>query len=179
MRKKTWSQIRSEGPISPLSSRVLRSVTKANTRPELIVRKTLHSLGVRFRLHRKDLPGTPDVVLRRFGLAIQVHGCFWHQHQGCHHARLPRTRIEYWHPKLARNVQRDSEATAALRAIGWQVLVVWECETKNAERLKRRLSNVLLRADKRTNGRSSALPRSRMSFMSAAKRQELGRNRRR
>jgi DNA mismatch endonuclease (patch repair protein) len=117
----------------------MRSITKKNTRPELAVRQMLHAMGFRFRLHRRDLPGTPDIVLPAHKTAIQVHGCFWHQHRGCRHAKLPRTRPEYWLPKLARNVERDAEAKAALRGAGWRVLAIWECETKMPEKLQRRL----------------------------------------
>jgi DNA mismatch endonuclease, patch repair protein len=125
--------------ISPLRSQIMRSITKKNTRPELAVRRALHAMGLRFRLHRRDLPGTPDIVLPRHKIAVLVHGCFWHQHTGCRHAKLPRTRPEYWLPKLARNIERDSKAKAALQAGGWRVLVIWECETKSSASLQRRL----------------------------------------
>jgi DNA mismatch endonuclease (patch repair protein) len=102
----------------------------------------LHGMGLRFRLHRADLPGTPDIVLPKHKMAIQVHGCFWHQHPGCVHAKQPRSRPEYWLPKLARNVARDIKAKAALKAGGWRVVVIWECETKSLGKLGRRLARL-------------------------------------
>lgn len=131
---------------SPLRSRIMRAIAKKNTRPELAVRRTLHALGLRFRLHRSDLPGTPDVVLPRHKMAIQVHGCFWHQHPGCRHAKQPRSRPDYWLPKLARNTERDVQSKAALKAAGWRVLVIWECETKNLEKLRLRFGRVPIQA---------------------------------
>ena len=131
--------------ISPLRSRIMRSINKKNTRPELAVRQVLHAMGLRFRLHRRDLPGTPDVVLPRHRAVVLVHGCFWHQHAGCKHAKLPRTRPEYWLPKLARNAERDARSKAALEAAGWRVFVVWECETKDRQALARRLRRVPIR----------------------------------
>lgn len=86
----------------------MRAIRKKDTKPELIVRRLLHGMGYRFRLHRRDLPGTPDIVLPRYRAAIQVHGCFWHQHARCCHANLPSSRTSYWLSKLARNVQRDA-----------------------------------------------------------------------
>ena len=127
-----------------MRSRIMRSIRKANTRPELLVRRLLHGMGYRFRLHRRDLPGTPDIVLPRHRVAIQVHGCFWHQHPGCRHATRPSARPEYWLPKLARNVERDAQASAALEALGWRVLTLWECELKDAGQLKARLGSFLL-----------------------------------
>ncbi|WP_428675340.1 very short patch repair endonuclease [Reyranella sp.] len=123
----------------------MRSITKKNTRPELTVRRVLHAMGLRFRLHRHDLPGTPDVVLPRHRAAVLVHGCFWHQHAGCKHAKLPRARPEYWLPKLARNAERDVRAKDALKTAGWRVFVVWECETKDRQALARRLRRVPIR----------------------------------
>ena len=102
-----------------------------HTQPELRVRRAAHALGYRFRLHRKDLPGTPDLVFPRYRLALFVHGCFWHQHPGCTRAVLPSSRPEYWLPKLARNRARDAQVRAALEAQGWHVAEVWECELKS------------------------------------------------
>jgi len=114
-----------------------------NTRPELIVRRRLHALGFRFRLHRKDLPGRPDVVLPKYRLAIMVHGCFWHQHEECKEGRKPTSNESYWGPKLARNVERDAEKESALKALGWRVLTVWECETKDLEKLDTLLAQAI------------------------------------
>jgi DNA mismatch endonuclease, patch repair protein len=106
----------------------MRRIRKADTTPERMVRRMAHALGFRFRLHRRDLPGTPDLVFPRLRKAILVHGCFWHQHPGCRLARMPKTRLEYWIPKLRRNQERDAVAAEALRMLGWDVLVLWECE---------------------------------------------------
>ena len=108
-------------------TRAMSAVRSANTTPELRLRRGLHARGLRFRLHRRDLPGSPDLVLPRFRAAVFVHGCFWHRHPGCPKAATPATRTDYWGPKFARNVERDAAAIAALRALGWRVAVVWEC----------------------------------------------------
>lgn len=112
--------------------KAMSAVKSANTAPELRVRQVLHAAGFRFRLHRKDLPGKPDIVLPRYRTVVFVHGCFWHQHPSCKHAARPSTRQEYWQPKLDGNVKRDSAKKAELEILGWHVVVVWECETKNA-----------------------------------------------
>lgn len=107
-----------------------------DTKPELAVRRAAHRLGYRFRLHRRDLPGSPDLVFPRHRKVIFVHGCFWHQHECCASGRLPRSRINYWHAKLARNVERDHEAVAALEGQGWEVGTIWECEAKDPAKLQ-------------------------------------------
>jgi DNA mismatch endonuclease, patch repair protein len=114
---------------SATRARVMRSIRSTNTRPELIVRRLLRSLGMRYRLHARELPGRPDIVNRRARVAILVHGCFWHQHDGCALARVPRSRPDYWPEKLARNRERDQINIGKLSGEGWRVLVVWECET--------------------------------------------------
>ena len=114
-------------------------IRSKHTRPEIQVRQILHAMGYRFRLHRRDLPGSPDIVLPRFKALIHVHGCFWHQHAGCRLARLPKARPEYWLPKLARNVERDEKVLAEAETLGWKPLVVWECETQDSDLLKIRL----------------------------------------
>lgn len=101
-----------------------------HTKPEIIVRKWLHANGLRFRLHRKDLPGSPDIVLPRFKTVVQVNGCFWHQHPGCSKAALPTSNREFWVEKMTRNVERDSENKRKLADLGWRVIEVWECELK-------------------------------------------------
>src|SRR5215210_2417244 len=108
-------------------------VRGADTKPEIRVRSFLHRLGYRFRLHRRDLPGRPDIVLARYGTVIFVHGCFWHQHPGCSKASLPETNRGEWTSKLARNVERDRENQGVLREAGWRVVTIWECELKNPE----------------------------------------------
>jgi DNA mismatch endonuclease (patch repair protein) len=106
----------------------MRQIRSKDTAPELLLRTLAHSLGYRFRLHRKDLPGKPDLVFPARRKIIFLHGCFWHQHSECREGRLPGTRREYWEPKLSKNLQRDAAARAALEAQGWQVMIVWECE---------------------------------------------------
>lgn len=121
----------------------MRKIRKRDTSPELRVRRVAHALGFRFRLHRRDLPGTPDLVFPRHRKAVLVNGCFWHQHAGCRLARQPKTRLDYWLPKLQRNVARDQDIRAKLEAAGWSTLVIWECETRDAERLRCRLETFL------------------------------------
>jgi len=118
-------------------------IRKKDTKGELVVRRLAHRLGYRFRLHRRDLPGTPDLVFVSRRKAIFVHGCFWHRH-GCRLAgRVPRTRREYWGPKLDRNVERDRAAEAALLALGWRALTIWECEVGDPVALAHRLRTFL------------------------------------
>lgn len=121
----------------------MRLIRGRNTLPERRVRQLLHAMGYRFRLHRRDLPGSPDIVLPKHRIAIFVHGCFWHQHEGCRLARLPKSRHDYWLPKFERNARRDREAARQLRALGWRPLVVWECETARAETLQTKLTRLL------------------------------------
>ncbi|HDZ73075.1 MAG TPA: DNA mismatch endonuclease Vsr [Aurantimonas coralicida] len=123
-------------------SRMMSRIRAKNTKPELAIRRAIHALGYRFRLHRKDLPGKPDIVMARHQLVIFVHGCFWHQHHGCKLASKPKSATDYWGPKLARNVARDAEASAALRLAGWQVETVWECDTRVPTRLQARLEEI-------------------------------------
>lgn len=109
-----------------------------HTKPELLVRRMVHGFGCRYRLHRKDLPGKPDLVFGPRRKVIFVHGCFWHLHS-CRDGRIPASRRDYWEPKLQGNVQRDAQHLAALQAAGWQVLTIWECETKDRSALENRL----------------------------------------
>ncbi|MFC4523250.1 very short patch repair endonuclease [Cupriavidus pinatubonensis] len=132
---------RSKAPVS--RSENMRRIRSKDTAPELLVRRLVWSLGYRYRLHRKDLPGKPDLAFGSRKKAIFVHGCFWHQHPaGCPDSRLPKSRLEYWLPKLQRNCERDAKAVAALETAGWQVLIIWDCETK-APDLAERLRNFL------------------------------------
>nr|WP_294516824.1 very short patch repair endonuclease [uncultured Rhodopila sp.] len=106
-------------------------VRSKNTEPEIVVRRALHARGYRFRLHRKDLPGKPDIVLPKHGLAILVHGCFWHGCPRCDRGRrLPKTNVAFWSAKLTANRERDIRSTAALEAAGWRVAVLWECDIR-------------------------------------------------
>lgn len=112
----------------------MRAVKSGDTTPELIVRRLVHALGYRYRLHRRDLPGRPDLVFPRLGKAIQVHGCFWHRHACPAGQSTPATRLDYWNAKFTRNVDRDRRNLRKLRRLGWSVLVVWECQTRVAKR---------------------------------------------
>lgn len=116
-------------------SRVMRAVKSSDTKPELIVRRLIHRLGYRYRLHRADLPGKPDLVFASRRKVIFVHGCFWHGHDCARGARTPKTNADYWGLKIARNRARDERARAALEQAGWAVLIVWECELKDNEAL--------------------------------------------
>lgn len=116
-------------------SAVMARIAGKNTGPEMRVRKAAHALGLRFRLHRKDLPGKPDLVLPKHQAAVMVHGCFWHRHEGCRRASSPKSNTGYWGAKLDRNVARDQRNAAELERLGWRVVVIWECETKNPESL--------------------------------------------
>ena len=117
-----------------------------DTRPELLVRKTLHRLGYRFRLHPKDLPGKPDIVLPRHRTAIFVHGCFWHRHEGCRRASTPQTRSAFWQTKFEATLARDERQRVDLEATGWKVVVVWECQTRDVDALRASLARQLLSA---------------------------------
>jgi DNA mismatch endonuclease (patch repair protein) len=118
-------------------------IRSKDTSPELLVRKELYALGFRFRLHRSDLPGKPDIVFHGRKKVIFVHGCFWHQHSKCEDGRLPETNRAYWRPKLRRNVVRDSEIQSELMRLGWRVFTVWECELKDLLRVARALKKFL------------------------------------
>ncbi len=114
-------------------------VPRKDTKPERIVRSMLHRTGYRFRLHRRDLPGSPDIVLPSYKIAIFVHGCFWHQHPRCRRAKRPTSNIEYWERKLDDNVKRDKKNVADLKRLGWEVAILWQCETEDVDMLKKRL----------------------------------------
>ncbi|HVI28816.1 very short patch repair endonuclease [Hansschlegelia sp.] len=126
-------------PPSAARSAVMRAVKGRDTGPEMLVRRLAHALGYRFRLHRKDLPGNPDLVFPARRKAIFVHGCFWHGHDCARGARMPKANAAYWSAKIARNVARDARVLAELRALGWDPLVLWECELKDRAGLPVRL----------------------------------------
>jgi DNA mismatch endonuclease (patch repair protein) len=113
-----------------------------HSKPELVVRRMAHEMGLRFRLHRKDLPGTPDLVFPGRKIVAFVHGCFWHRHPGCRRASGTRTRWDYWQSKFERNVARDREAKARLEASGWRVVTFWECETRHPDIIAGRLQEI-------------------------------------
>ena len=123
-----------------LRSKCMSRIRGKNTKPEILVRKGLHARGFRFRLHNKKLPGCPDIVLPKYGVAIMVNGCFWHGHKGCRYATKPKTSIEFWETKIARNRHRDEVTTAHLEALGWTVITVWECVLRNSSQLDDRLN---------------------------------------
>ncbi|QDI79794.1 DNA mismatch endonuclease Vsr [Methylorubrum populi] len=116
-------------------SALMSRIGPGNTKPELIVRRLAHALGYRFRLHRKDLPGSPDLVFPSRHKVVFVHGCFWHRHPGCRRASMPNTHRDFWDAKFTRNVERDARKERELRQTGWDVLTIWECETRDVERL--------------------------------------------
>jgi DNA mismatch endonuclease Vsr len=131
--------------VPPARRRNLAAVGGKDTVPELRVRRLLHAMGYRFRLHRRDLPGTPDIVLPARRKIVEVRGCFWHRHPDpdCRNAVLPRVRADWWEAKLSKNVTRDERNLAALREASWSVLVIWECETKDTDTLTARLRSFL------------------------------------
>ena len=133
----------------------MRQVRSKDTKPELRVRRVLHRAGYRFRLHRKDLPGTPDIVLPRYRIAIFVHGCFFHGHHDCRRAKLPSTRRDFWKAKIASNRARDEAATTALAAFGYQVVTLWECQLKNDDAIVRVVDEITQRGNAIENGKKT------------------------
>ena len=119
--------------VSVQRSRNMSAIKSKNTKPEIKVRKVLHSMGYRFRLHRKDLPGSPDIVLPKYKTVIFVHGCFWHRHQNCKYASTPKTRQEFWNKKFNENINRDKINQENLSSKGWKIIIVWECEIKDKD----------------------------------------------
>lgn len=114
-----------------------------DTKPEMIVRRIAHAMGLRFRLHRRKLPGCPDLVFPKYKTVIFVHGCFWHRHDGCRKATMPKSNIQFWESKFLRNVSRDQSSTAQLRNLGWVIGVIWECEAKDPKGVEDRLRALL------------------------------------
>jgi DNA mismatch endonuclease, patch repair protein len=133
--------------VDPKRSANMARIGQRDTAPELAVRRSLHSLGYRFRLHRPDLPGKPDITLPRHRLAILVHGCFWHRHPRCRFTYTPKTRVEFWTHKFDQNVARDRRVDRELRSMGWTVLTVWECETFDSVALTQRLERFFKELD--------------------------------
>lgn len=124
-------------------SALMSRIRRADTKPELLIRRLLHALGYRFRVQLKGVPGRPDVAFTRRRKLIQVYGCFWHAHEGCPSARIPTTRSDFWSSKFARNRERDRRLEEAAAAAGWESLVIWECELKDIEGLRARLVDFL------------------------------------
>ena len=129
--------------VSEQRSRNMSAIKSKNTKPEIAVRKLLHSMGYRFRLHRKDLPGSPDIVLPKYKTVIFVHGCFWHRHENCKYASIPKTRKEFWESKFKANVKRDKEIQEKIKNIGWKYVVIWECEARNIESIEEKIKRFL------------------------------------
>lgn len=122
---------------------IMGRVKGRDTKPEILVRSMIHRMGLRFRLHRRDLPGSPDIVLPKHKKIIFVHGCFWHGHKGCLRSKRPITNIEFWNKKLDQNIERDKRFQRILKEAGWDVLVVWQCETSKPDKLLRKLGRFL------------------------------------
>ena len=143
-------------------SRLMSRVKSKDTRPELLVRRLVHSKGFRYRLHRVDLPGHPDLVFAKKRQIIFVHGCFWHRHKGCKLASTPKTRIDFWEKKFSSNLSRDERVRNELMSLGWKVLVVWECETRHSlslsETLLEFLSGECRERNRSTRHRGALLP---------------------
>lgn len=130
--------------IPPLRrSENMRRIRDKHTSPEMTVRRIVHAMGFRYRLHSPQLPGKPDLSFRRLQKIIEVRGCFWHQHGKCADSHIPGSRVDYWRPKLQRNQQRDRENLKRLRKLGWHVLVIWECEVRDTNRTAARIQEFL------------------------------------
>lgn len=127
-------------------SAMMAGIRNKDTQPELRVRKIAHSLGYRYRLHRRDLPGSPDLAFPRLKKVILVHGCYWHRHPDCRYAYSPKSNTKFWQDKFRRNQERDRQTLSNLRSEGWDALVIWECETRDAEKLQARIAEHLGRA---------------------------------
>ena len=128
--------------VSEQRSKNMSAIKSKNTKPEIKVRKILHSMGYRFRLHSKDLLGSPDIVLPKYKTVIFVHGCFWHRHENCKYASTPKTRQEFWNEKFETNIERDLQIQEKIKNTDWRSVVIWECETKNIENLKGRIIDI-------------------------------------
>lgn len=135
-----------------IRSRIMSHIRSESTAPEVVLRRLVYGMGYRYRLHRSDLPGNPDLVFQGLKKIIFVHGCFWHQHTECKDGHLPKTNLQYWIPKLERNIQRDKKVVEELTEIGWDVMVIWECQLADRERLAIKLKKFLS-----ANSRSKSL----------------------
>lgn len=129
--------------VTPERSELMARVRAKDSKPEMLVRRAAHTLGYRFRLHRRGLPGTPDLVFPRLRKVIFVHGCFWHRHRGCSRSTTPKTRTKYWSNKFAENKARDAAQLRELKKLGWGTIVIWECQTRDLEALLQRLQRLL------------------------------------
>jgi DNA mismatch endonuclease (patch repair protein) len=124
-------------------SEVMSKIRSKDTRPEMLIRKLIFSHGYRYRLHYKNLPGKPDIVFPSRKKVVFVHGCFWHQHNKCRDGKLPKSKLSYWKPKLEKNVFRDKDHQVKLKKLGWQYLIIWECELKDIVSLENKIINFL------------------------------------
>ena len=127
-------------------------IRSGNTKPELLVRSLLHRMGYRFRLHQKDLPGKPDIVLPKYKTVIFVHGCFWHRHENCKYAYMPKSRQKFWNNKFKTNIERDKKVNQQLKNLGWKVNIIWECELSDVKAVKKKLDNYFRNDEKTKNG---------------------------
>lgn len=118
-------------------------IRNKDSKPEMTVRRLVHKMGYRYRLHRRDLPGTPDLVFAKRGKIIFVHGCFWHRHETCKLTRWPKSKLDFWRPKLEENRRRDETAQRSLRKMGWSALVIWECQLRDVGRLETKIRTFL------------------------------------
>lgn len=132
--------------------RCMAAIKGKDTKPEMIVRRYLHSLGYRYGLHNRKLPGSPDLVLRRLKTVIFIHGCFWHGHEGCRYYRMPKSNLEFWKRKISRNRERDVEARVALEKKGWNVITVWECALKKKDKREETLEALRRRLERLERG---------------------------
>ena len=128
--------------VSEQRSKNMSAIKSKNTKPEIKVRQILHSMGYRFRLHSKNLPGSPDIILPKYKTVIFVHGCFWHRHENCKYASTPKTRKEFWNKKFITNIERDLQIQEKIKNTDWRSVVIWECETKNIDNLKGRIIDI-------------------------------------
>jgi|HigsolmetaAR206D_1030411.scaffolds.fasta_scaffold01771_3 DNA mismatch endonuclease Vsr len=139
-------------PVDPVRSKIMRAVPRKNSSAETRVRKVARALGLRYRLHDKRLPGSPDLVFPQQRAVVFVHGCFWHRHRGCRRASTPRTRAVFWEEKFRANVARDARVARKLRRDRWSVVVIWECETESPESIELRLRRLLSRSAGKSTG---------------------------
>src|ERR1700761_9447391 len=130
----------------------MRAVRNRNTAPEIMARKAAHRLSLRFRLHRSDLPGSPDFVLPKYAVAVFVHGCFWHGH-GCRRSKLPQTNADFWKQKVEKNTARDRKARVELKKLGWRVVTLWQCQIRDVETATKLISKAILRSRQRRSTR--------------------------
>jgi DNA mismatch endonuclease (patch repair protein) len=137
------SLVNNDPPVTAARSALMAKVRPKDSRPEKLVRSIAHKLGYRFRLHRRDLPGTPDLVFPKHRSVVFVHGCFWHRHKGCRRTTHPKTRAHYWRNKFSQNVERDARNARLLRKQGWRILVLWECQTFTPLIVRRKLLRFL------------------------------------